>query len=308
MNISLEKIPDIDYLVVGHLTCDLVGDEVQLGGSAAYVSLTVKSLGLRPAIITSFADEALTQPLSGIPIINLPTMHSTTFSNTNTPFGRQQTIYYRADNLDDYLVPQPWKRVPILHLAPIAQEIEPGFVRSFPDSFIGISPQGWMRAWDERGIVHPTEWLEGSFVLPYANAVVISLEDVDYNEQLIEEIAASCHILAVTEAEEFDKIYKLGVLAIPTNLEYYAMQPESGLIELEAKDDQGYKFNYYAAKDDPEKKPVYWKRKDYPDVVYRTQEVKIRAIMQEILYYHVLGRPLLVGTTSVEMSDRLPLD
>lgn len=226
MNISLEKIPDIDYLVVGHLTCDLVGDEVQLGGSAAYVSLTVKSLGLRPAIITSFADETLSQPLSGIPIINLPTMHSTTFSNMDTPFGRQQTIYYRADNLGDYLVPRQWKKVPILHLAPVAQEIEPIFVRSFPDSFIGISPQGWMRAWDERGIVHPTEWLEGSFVLPYANAVVISLEDVDYNEQLIEEIAASCHILAVTEAEEGSRIYWNG--------DVRRFHPPSGIIELDS--------------------------------------------------------------------------
>ncbi len=34
---------------------------------------------------------------------------------------------------------------------------------------------------------------------------------------------------AVTEAEEFDKIYKLGVLAIPTNLEYSALRPESSL-------------------------------------------------------------------------------
>jgi preprotein translocase subunit SecA len=110
---------------------------------------------------------------------------------------------------------------------------------------------------------------------------------------------------AVTEAEEFEKIYKLGVLSIPTNLEYHAMQPDSGLEELEAKDEQGYKYRYYARKDDPQKTPVYWKRKDYPDVVYRTQEAKLRAIMQEILYYHVLGRPILVGTTSVEMSERL---
>ena len=34
------------------------------------------------------------------------------------------------------------------------------------------------------------------------------------------------------------------------------------------------------SEDDPEKTPVYWRRKDYPDVVYRTEEAKLRAITQ----------------------------
>ena len=110
---------------------------------------------------------------------------------------------------------------------------------------------------------------------------------------------------AVTEAEEFDKIYKLGVLAIPTNLEYQVMRMESGLIELESRDDKGYKFQYYANRDDVEKQPVFWKRKDYPDIIYRTEEAKLRALANEILHYHSLGRPMLVGTTSVELSERL---
>jgi preprotein translocase subunit SecA len=44
---------------------------------------------------------------------------------------------------------------------------------------------------------------------------------------------------------------------------------------------------------------------DYPDVVYQTEEAKLRAIVKEIIYYHVIGRPQLVGTTSVENSERL---
>jgi preprotein translocase subunit SecA len=110
---------------------------------------------------------------------------------------------------------------------------------------------------------------------------------------------------ALTEAEEFDKIYKLNVLAIPTNLEYQAMRPESGLVELEERDEQGYKYHFYAHRNDPQHKPVYWKRKDFPDVVYRTEESKLRAITREMLHDHVIGRPLLVGTTSVELSERV---
>jgi preprotein translocase subunit SecA len=110
---------------------------------------------------------------------------------------------------------------------------------------------------------------------------------------------------ALTEAEEFDKIYKLDVLSIPTNLEYQAARTESGLILLEDKDEQGYKYRYYGRREDAQKTPVFWQRKDYPDIIYRTEEAKFRAITREILRYHALGRPMLVGTTSVELSDRL---
>jgi preprotein translocase subunit SecA len=72
---------------------------------------------------------------------------------------------------------------------------------------------------------------------------------------------------AVTEAEEFFKIYNLDVVAIPTN------------------------------------KPVI--RADHADVVYRSEEAKFRAVAREILNSYSQGQPVLVGTTSVEMSERL---
>ena len=110
---------------------------------------------------------------------------------------------------------------------------------------------------------------------------------------------------AVTEAEEFSEIYNLEVLAIPTNLEHQANQEESGLEQIEDKDEHGYKFTYYALREDPLHAPVFWKRKDYPDVIYRTEEAKLRSSTREIMQFHVLGRPILVGTTSVELSDRV---
>ena len=110
---------------------------------------------------------------------------------------------------------------------------------------------------------------------------------------------------AVTEAEEFDTIYKLDVLAIPTNLEFLASRVESDMEEIEDRDEQGYKFIYYARSDDPQKDPIFWKRKDYPDIVYRTEESKLRSLTQEIMEYHVIGRPILLGTTSVELSEKI---
>ncbi|MGD0879264.1 MAG: hypothetical protein ABSA01_14125, partial [Anaerolineales bacterium] len=110
---------------------------------------------------------------------------------------------------------------------------------------------------------------------------------------------------ALTEAEEFDKIYKLPVLPIPTNLEYQAFGENAALLEVKAKDDYGFDYSYFARADDPEKQVYLWRRKDYPDVIYRTAEAKLRAIVREIVFNHVQGRPMLVGTTSVEGSERL---
>ncbi len=109
----------------------------------------------------------------------------------------------------------------------------------------------------------------------------------------------------VTEAEEFDTIYNLDVLALPTNLEYQATGPDAPYVALEAVDEEGYKYTYYAHRDDPQQRPVFWKRKDYPDVVYRTEEAKFRSVVWEILRFYIQGRPVLVGTTSVELSERL---
>jgi preprotein translocase subunit SecA len=110
---------------------------------------------------------------------------------------------------------------------------------------------------------------------------------------------------ALTEAEEFDKIYKLSVLPIPTNLEFQAFGDNAALLEVKAKDDNGFDYAYFARADDPEKQVYLWRRKDYPDVIYRTAEAKLRAIVREIVFNHVQGRPMLVGTTSVEGSERL---
>jgi preprotein translocase subunit SecA len=109
---------------------------------------------------------------------------------------------------------------------------------------------------------------------------------------------------AVTEAEEFNKIYNVDVLPLPTNLEFVAMQPETDLVQVEYREN-GDKFLYFARTDDAEQNPVFWVRKDYADVVFRTEEAKFRAISGEILGRHVRGQPLLVGTTSVELSEKL---
>ncbi len=109
---------------------------------------------------------------------------------------------------------------------------------------------------------------------------------------------------AVTEAEEFNKIYEVDVLPLPTNLEFVASDEGSELLEIEYREN-GNRFFYYSRTDDAQAEPVFWRRKDYQDAVYRTEEAKLRAVTMEVLRRHVLGQPMLVGTTSVELSEKL---
>ena len=72
---------------------------------------------------------------------------------------------------------------------------------------------------------------------------------------------------AMTEEEEFEEIYKLDVIEIPTN------------------------------------KPMI--RKDEPDVIYKTQDAKFNAVVQEIKKCYEKGQPVLVGTVSIDKSEKL---
>ena len=110
---------------------------------------------------------------------------------------------------------------------------------------------------------------------------------------------------ALTAAKEFEKIYKLQVHTIPTHIEYQALRKGAELLERQGQEPNGQAFSYYVRKDDPQARPQFWKRVDYPDVLYLNSEAKRRAVVWEILRYHTSGRPLLVGTTSVADSEEL---
>ncbi|MFZ6029186.1 MAG: PfkB family carbohydrate kinase [Chloroflexota bacterium] len=204
---ALSTSEPIDYLLIGHIACDITPDGLRLGGTAAYSALTAHALGLRVGIVTAWGEEIKPEPLQGIPVVNFPAEHSTTFENVYTSQGRVQTIRHIAPRLDYYMVPLPWRSAQLVHLGPIAQEVAPSLVQHFPAALLGLTPQGWLRQWDAQGHVSPGEWPEGSVILRQAGAAVISVEDVEGDDTRIEEMASSCPILAVTEAANGVSLY-----------------------------------------------------------------------------------------------------
>ncbi|MCL4560809.1 MAG: PfkB family carbohydrate kinase [Chloroflexi bacterium] len=203
----MPPVEPVDYLVIGHLTKDMAPEGAHIGGTAAYASLTARALGLRVGVVTACASDVSTVPLDGVQIAALSSDVTTTFENVYTPKGRIQHLYSVAPSLDYYLVPELWRNTPIVHLGPVAREVDLNLVRSFPDSFLGLTPQGWLRDWDAQRKVISSEWPEARYVLEKANAAVISIEDVDYDEDRIDEMAYSCHILVVTEAAAGARVY-----------------------------------------------------------------------------------------------------
>ncbi len=205
--LQLTPLQPVDYLVIGHLAIDLTDSGPRLGGTAAYAGLTAQALGLRVGIVTSWGAELPLGPLQSIPIISFPADKSTTFENHQTPNGRIQHIHHVAPTIHLNTIPDVWLNASIVHLGPIAQEVDPALVRNFPSSLVGITPQGWLRGWDASKRVYPTEWPEAAFVMQRAGAAVISLEDVGGDESRIDEMASACRVLAVTEGAQGVRLF-----------------------------------------------------------------------------------------------------
>lgn len=188
----------IDYLVIGHVAKDLTPEGPVLGGTAAYAGRTAHALGLRVGIVTSAGKDVDLSPLDDLEMTCLPAEHTTTFENRYTHEGREQTLHARASNISPADIPPQWHTADIVHLGPIVAEVNPDLIDRFPGALIGITPQGWLRRWDEDGCISPTKWDQLIDLLPATGAVVISMGDLGGDSQAAQEMATFCDVLAVT--------------------------------------------------------------------------------------------------------------
>jgi sugar/nucleoside kinase (ribokinase family) len=202
----------VDYVVVGHLSLDLTPQGPRLGGTAAYAALTARSLGMRVGVVTSIAANAPLEALTGCATVILPSEQNTTFENIYTPAGRIQYLRARAVDIPLQAIPPAWRAAPILHLGPIADEVEPLLPNDIVPGLLGLTPQGWLRRWDADGRVWANAWKYGEQPLRQAGAVILSVEDVAGDEDQIESLASICPLLVVTEGAAGARLYWNGDL------------------------------------------------------------------------------------------------
>ncbi|HOA25703.1 MAG: PfkB family carbohydrate kinase [Aggregatilineales bacterium] len=191
---------EIDYLAIGHISKDLTPDGFRAGGTVTFAALTARALGLRVGVVTSLPRDAgaLLSPLSDLPVVCRSAGAATTFENIYTDAGRQQVLSARAERLTLDDIPTGWRAASIVHLAPVAQEVDPGLAAHFRGACLCVTPQGWMRQWDGEGRVAYQPWESARDVLPYARAVVISIEDVRGDEDAARAVASRAQVGVVT--------------------------------------------------------------------------------------------------------------
>lgn len=205
---KLTTLKPIDYLLIGHITSDLQPDgSSKLGGTASFSGLTAHKLGHKVGVLTSYGDNAEISALSSLQVCNANPGQTTSFKNISTPDGRRQYCYQQGSTLSFADVPIAWRKAPILHLGPVVNEINPDLFDGFEDSMICSTPQGMLRAIAEDGRVTFRDFPDKERLLPKTQAVVLSFEDLQGDQQLIDEYAKLCQLLVITENKDGARVY-----------------------------------------------------------------------------------------------------
>ncbi len=197
--LQLSKTPD--YLLIGHITADLQPDgSVVLGGTALYSALTASRLGARVAILTR---GVYGREVAGMKIPSLDILASeniqivvqdaevpTTFINEYQADRRVQTMPHWAGEIDLRGLPPHWRNAKVVHLGPIADELDPRQCTGLTSQFLGVTPQGWMRDWPRQTggrVKHIPLRLPGE-LLGLIDCAIVSIEEIAYARDVIQRV------------------------------------------------------------------------------------------------------------------------
>lgn len=210
MTVTADFIPD--YLLIGHIAHDVTPQGPRLGGTVSYGAHTAAAFGLKVAILTSTKPgEPLLENLPpDVQVVSIPAAHTTTFENRYNGNARTQYLHHRARTLTPDMLPPAWRHAGLIHLGPIAYEVDPAFCAAFNGGPICVTPQGFMRQREPDGLVTAIPWESAAQVLPRARLTVLSEEDIQHDPGLETVFAGLAPLLIVTRAERGGTIYDDG--------------------------------------------------------------------------------------------------
>lgn len=168
-----------DFVAVGHVTLDRIGDTLRPGGAALYAAITAHRLGLSAGILTSHADDF---PLDALPpqieVVTVPAVQTTMFEHRLDGEAREMKVTAAALPIGADHVPEDWREAPMVLLAPVLNEVDPRVATAFEDASLGAAAQGWLRGLGPQGVITPTPWAPPEFLLGRLQALFLSREDI----------------------------------------------------------------------------------------------------------------------------------
>jgi len=205
--------PTPDYVVVGHVTRDLDAQGGwRAGGTATYAALTAARLGVRVGVLTAAVPGTIgLERQDGVEVSLCSSPESTTFENFYLDGHREQYVRAVATPLVPEQLPAAWRQAPVVHLGPIAQEVDIRFLEAFDEALVGVTPQGWLRAWDADGRVRAVRFGHEEQLLQRADAIILSLEDLGGDRGWLERLASVAPLLVETRGREGAVIFQRGL-------------------------------------------------------------------------------------------------
>ena len=200
----------VDYLLIGHLSRDVTPDGYLLGGTAAYAGLTARACGRKVGVVTAAGPDLNLEPVKRLRLHVIDSPESTSFVNEYVEGTREQRLLGRASDLDLESVPESWRKANLIHLAPIADEIDPELARAFPNAKVMLTPQGWLRRWNAEGKVSRKAEEDVFHTLPPGDIVVLSEEDINQDEHWTERLAERYPLFLLTAAERGVRVFQGG--------------------------------------------------------------------------------------------------
>ena len=175
-----------DFVAIGHVTLDRMGDATRPGGGALYAAITAHRLGLSVGLLTSHAADF---PLDAIPsrieVVTVDASETTRFEHRYAAGGRVSHVRSRAAPLSAADVPEDWLAAPLVLLAPVLDEVDPRLAVEFSEGAVGAAAQGWLRDVGRDGLVAPRAWESPQPLLSRIQTLFLSREDVRGQEAAV---------------------------------------------------------------------------------------------------------------------------
>ena len=200
----------LDISVIGHVTKDLNNGHLSVGGAAYYTGLTTLRLGAKTGLLTRCNPEVSSKINRNFTYyMNLESNVTTSFKNTYINGKRSQVLRSLANYIQLTDIPKEIVDSSVVVLAPVAQDIDPKLVLSFPNSILAISLQGWLRTWDRLGHVTPLDWTN-NIAINQAKFLFVSVDDL-INGLIPRSWLESDKIVILTEGRKGALLFVQGV-------------------------------------------------------------------------------------------------